>query len=50
MAAHEQVGGFGRVYEGMWRGRRVAVKTVRCESEQQRGALRKEVELCARLR
>lgn len=45
-----QVGGFGRVYEAVWRGQRVAVKTVRCDSEAQRSALRKEVELCAKLR
>ena len=28
-------GGFGRVYEGIWRGQRVAVKTVLCETDQQ---------------
>ncbi|GLC37354.1 hypothetical protein PLESTM_000574800 [Pleodorina starrii] len=42
------VGGFGRVYEGTWRGRKVAVKTVTIDSEAQRQALAKEAQITAR--
>lgn len=37
------VGGFGRVYEGRWRGRKVAVKVIQCETRDQwqvRGLMR----------
>ncbi|GLC37353.1 hypothetical protein PLESTM_000574700 [Pleodorina starrii] len=44
------VGGFGRVYEGTWRGRKVAVKTVTIDSEAQRQALAKEAQITARFR
>ncbi|GLC66073.1 hypothetical protein PLESTF_000378700 [Pleodorina starrii] len=44
------VGGFGRVYEGTWRGRKVAVKTVTIDNEAQRQALAKEAQMCARFR
>eukprot|EP00798_Chlamydomonas_sp_ICE-L_P020553 gene20553-27343_t len=44
------VGGFGKVYESSWRGQRVAVKIVTCETETQFKSLAKEVELCGRFR
>ncbi|GFR42060.1 hypothetical protein Agub_g2879, partial [Astrephomene gubernaculifera] len=44
------VGGFGRVYEATFRGRKVAVKTVVIEDEKQRQALAKEAQLTARFR
>ncbi len=39
-----------QVYEGTWRGRRVAVKAVQCDSEAQRQAMTAEAQLCARFR
>ncbi|GLC37352.1 hypothetical protein PLESTB_001596600 [Pleodorina starrii] len=42
------VGGFGRVYEATWRGRKVAVKTVTIDNEAQRQALAKEAQITAR--
>ncbi|GLC60301.1 hypothetical protein PLESTB_001596000 [Pleodorina starrii] len=44
------VGGFGRVYEATWRGRKVAVKTVNIDNEAQRQALAKEAQITARFR
>ncbi|GAX74588.1 hypothetical protein CEUSTIGMA_g2036.t1 [Chlamydomonas eustigma] len=44
------VGGFGRVYEGLFRGRRVAVKVMYGDQGQSREELMKEVQLCNQFR
>ncbi|KXZ41453.1 hypothetical protein GPECTOR_460g367 [Gonium pectorale] len=43
-------GAYGTVYEGVWRGRPVAVKIVNVNSEEERLALAREALLCARFR
>lgn len=42
-------GGYGRVYEALWRGRRVAVKLLLCDSQGHYDSLLHEVELYSRL-